>query len=151
MDKGSYCLVFRTPGCTICVGALGSLLFQAGWYVYIGSALGSGGLHRLGRHISLTRLRDKRPTWHVDYLLLSPEFSLVYTVCAISVERYECLLSSELNRNRIQGFGCSDCSCTSHLFYREEDPRDEILTAFRSLLLSPVIKTIINAQVQHNI
>jgi Uri superfamily endonuclease len=147
MDKGIYCLVFKTPGCTICVGALGPLLFQAGWYVYVGSALGSGGLHRLGRHISLTRLHDKRPTWHVDYLLLSPEFSLVYAVCAVSADRYECLLSRELNGCRIPRFGCSDCSCTSHLFYREDDPTEEIFTAFSSLRLSPVIKTIINAQV----
>src|SRR5665647_2238502 len=147
MDKGIYCLVFQTPGCTIRVGALGTLTFRAGCYAYVGSALGSGGLQRLGRHISLARLRDKQPTWHVDYLLTSPEFSLVYVVCAISVDRYECLLSRELNGSRIPRFGCSDCSCTSHLFYREDDPTEEILTAFRSLRLSPVIKTIINAQV----
>jgi Uri superfamily endonuclease len=151
MDKGIYCLVFNTPGCTIRIGALGALLFQSGWYIYIGSALGSGGLQRLRRHISLSRLRDKQPTWHVDYLLTSPEFSLEYAVCAVSEDRYECLLSCELNRNRIPGFGCSDCSCISHLFYRNEDPIEEILIAFRSLRLSPVIKTIINAQVQHNI
>jgi Uri superfamily endonuclease len=147
MDKGIYCLVFKTDGCTIRIGALGDLLFQAGWYIYVGSALGSGGLQRVGRHTSLARLRDKRPTWHVDYLLISPEFSLVCAVCAISRDRYECLLSSELDGTRIFGFGCSDCSCISHLFYRDNDPRDEILMAFRSLLLHPVIKTIINAQV----
>lgn len=147
MDKGIYCLVFTTPGCTIRVGALGPLRFQAGWYIYVGSALGSGGLHRVERHLSLALLRDKRPTWHVDYLLLSPEFSLVYTVSAISMDRYECLLSHELNGTRIPGFGCSDCSCTSHLFYREEEPKDEVLAGFRSLQLSPIIKTIINPQV----
>jgi Uri superfamily endonuclease len=147
MDKGIYCLVFKTPGCTIQVGALGFLQFQAGWYMYVGSALGSGGLQRLIRHISLARLRDKQPTWHVDHLLTSPEFSLKFAVFAISGDRYECLLSRELNGTRIPGFGCSDCSCTSHLFYRKDDPLDEILTAFRSLRLSPLIKTIINAQV----
>jgi Uri superfamily endonuclease len=146
MDKGTYCLVFKTPGCTIRVGALGDLLFQAGWYMYVGSALGSGGLKRLKRHISLARLRDKQPAWHVDYLLTSPEFSLKFAVCAISGDRFECQLSRELNGTRIPGFGCSDCSCTSHLFYRKDDPLDEILTAFRSLRLSPLIKTIINAQ-----
>jgi Uri superfamily endonuclease len=147
MDKGFYCLVLKTPGCTIHVGALGFLQFRDGWYIYVGSALGSGGLKRLWRHISLARLRDKRPTWHVDYLLTSPEFSLVYAVFAISVDRYECLLSCELKRNGIMGFGCSDCYCPSHLFYRKDDPKDEILIAFRSLRLSPLIKTIINAQV----
>jgi Uri superfamily endonuclease len=147
MDKGIYCLVFKTPGCTIRVGALGTLLFRAGWYIYVGSALGSGGLHRVERHLSLARLHDKRPTWNVDYLLISPEFSLVYAVCAVSTDRLECLLAGTLNRSGMMGFGCSDCSCSSHLFYRGEDPTDEILTAFKSLHLIPVIKTIINAQV----
>jgi Uri superfamily endonuclease len=63
------------------------------------------------------------------------------------MDRYECLLSHELNGTRIPGFGCSDCSCTSHLFYREEEPKDEVLAGFRSLRLSPIIKTIINPQV----
>lgn len=147
MDKGIYCLVFKTPGCTIRVGALGALLFQAGWYIYVGSALGSGGLQRLGRHISLARLLDKQPTWHVDYLLTSPEFSLVYAVCAITTDRMECRIAGELNRDSIQKFGCSDCSCLSHLLYRKTDPRQEILIAFRELQLNPIIKTIITAQV----
>ena len=53
----------------------------------------------------------------------------------------------ELNECGIPKFGCSDCSCTSHLFYRQGDPKQEILAAFRELQLDPVIKTIINAQV----
>jgi Uri superfamily endonuclease len=147
MDKGTYCLVFITPGCTIRVGALGERPFQAGWYIYVGSALGSGGLQRLRRHISLARLRDKQPAWHVDYLLTSPDFSLIFAVCAISMDRYECLLSHELNGASIPGFGCSDCSCTSHFFYRKNKPLKEILTAFHEIQLSPIMKTIINAQV----
>jgi Uri superfamily endonuclease len=146
MDKGSYCLVFKTPGCTIRAGALGVRQFQAGWYIYVGSALGSGGLLRLGRHFSLARSRDKQPMWHVDYLLTSPFFSLVYAVYAITPERMECRIARELSVNSIPGFGCSDCSCLSHLFCRLDDPEEEILTAFRSLLLNPVIQTMINAQ-----
>ena len=147
MDKGIYCLVFQTPGCTIRVGALGALTFRARWYIYIGSALGSGGLLRLGRHISLAQLRDKQPKWHVDYLLTSPSFSLVYAVYAVTADRLECRLARELNEGGIPKFGCSDCSCTSHLFYRQGDPKQEILAAFRELQLDPVIKTIINPQV----
>jgi Uri superfamily endonuclease len=147
MDKGIYCLVFKTPGCTIRVGALGDLLFQAGWYIYVGSALGSGGLQRVRRHISLARLRDKQPRWHVDYPLTSPEFSLMYAVCAITTDRMECRIAGELSRDSIQKFGCSDCSCLSHLLYRQTDPRQEILIAFRKLQLNPIIKTIITAQV----
>lgn len=147
MDKGIYCLVFQTTGCPVRVGALGVITFRAGWYIYVGSALGSGGLQRLERHISLGRLRDKQPKWHVDYLLTSPGFSLVYTVSAGTVDRLECRLARELNRDSIQTFGCSDCSCASHLLYRQSDPRQEILAAFRKLQLDPAIKTIINPQV----
>ena len=147
MDKGIYCLIFQTPGCTIRVGALGALTFRARWYIYVGSALGSGGLQRLGRHTSLAQLRDKQPKWHVDYLLTSPSFSLVYAVYGVTGDRFECWLARELNEGTIPKFGCSDCSCTSHLFYRQGDPKQEILAAFRELQLDPVIKTIINPQV----
>ncbi len=110
-----------------------SVTFRAGWYIYVGSALGSGGLQRLERHFSLARLRDKKPKWHVDYLLTSPFFSLVCGVYAITADRMECRIAHEFIGNGIPGFGCSDCSCASHLFYRVGDPMEEILTAFRSL------------------
>jgi len=151
MDKGIYCLIFHTSGCSIRIGALGTLTFRTGWHIYIGSALGSGGLNRLGRHISLAQLRDKEPKWHVDYLLTSPSFSLEYTVYAATADRLECWLARKLNGNCIPKFGCSDCSCPSHLLYRQIDPKQEILAAFQELQLEPIIKTIINSQVQHNI
>jgi Uri superfamily endonuclease len=147
MDKGIYCLVFQTSGCTIRIGALSTLTFRAGWHIYVGSALGSGGLQRLNRHISLARLCDKQPKWHVDYLLTSPCFSLMYAVSAVTADRLECQLARELNEDEIPKFGCSDCSCTSHLLYRQGDPEQELLTAFRKLQLDPAIKTIINPQV----
>jgi len=56
-----------------------------------------------------------------------------------------------LNEASVPAFGCSDCSCPSHLLYRQGDPQQEILTAFRKLRLDPVIKTIINPQVEDNI
>jgi len=147
MDKGVYCLVFENHECTVRVGALGNLTFRAGWHIYVGSALGSGGLKRLGRHISLAHLRDKQPKWHVDYLLTNPGFSLRYAIFAVTQERRECKLARELKEGTIPKFGCSDCSCTSHLLYRQGNPKQEIFAAFRELQLAPVIKTIINAQV----
>jgi Uri superfamily endonuclease len=56
-----------------------------------------------------------------------------------------------LNEASVPAFGCSDCSCPSHLLYRQGDPQREILAAFRKLRLDPVIKTIINPQVEDNI
>jgi Uri superfamily endonuclease len=52
----------------ISVGRRGEFAFPAGWVLYVGSALGPGGLAaRLARH----RRRfasGKRPHWHVDYV-----------------------------------------------------------------------------------
>jgi len=151
MDKGIYCLVFENPDCVVRVGALGDIAFVSGWHIYIGSALGSGGLKRLMRHISIARNRDRKPTWHVDYLLTSSFFSLRYTVHGVTGDRLECRLATMLNEAGVPAFGCSDCSCPSHLLYRQGDPQREILAAFRKLGLDPIIKTIINPQVEDNI
>jgi len=142
MDKGIYCLVFRNPACTVTVGALGEIAFREGWHIYIGSALGCGGLSRLDRHIALSDQKDKRPKWHVDYLSAGNVFSLRYAVSAVTPLRLECLLASALGGGNIPHFGCSDCACTSHLFYRESDPIREIRNVFRCLQLEPKTKTI---------
>ena len=144
MDKGIYCLVFNNPSCTVRVGALGEIAFLPGWHIYVGSALGSGGLARLERHIALSRNKDRRPKWHVDYLSASQCFSLRYTLHALTEERLECRLATALGGENIPGFGCSDCDCRSHLFYRPRNPVRETETAFRSLGLAPCTKTLMN-------
>ena len=144
MDKGIYCLVFDNPACTLRIGALGPVPFPAGWHIYTGSALGSGGLARLLRHITLSQRKDKTPKWHVDYLSTDSRFMLRYTVHAVTEGRFECRLAGTLGDPGIPRFGCSDCTCPSHLLSRETDPRGEIQAAFRSLDLVPVTKTIIS-------
>jgi Uri superfamily endonuclease len=142
MDKGVYCLVFHNAECTVGVGALREIAFRKGWHVYVGSALGSGGLKRVERHFALAQEKNKRPKWHVDFLLTNEAFPLRYAVTARTSLRLECLVASALGGESISRFGCSDCACDSHLFYRETDPRDEIREVFRSLKLMPVTKTI---------
>jgi len=144
MDKGVYCLVFNNPSCTVRVGALGEVAFRKGWHIYVGSALGSGGLARLERHIALSRDKDKYPKWHVDWLSTNPLFSLRYTVHAVTGERQECRLAGALGGENIPRFGCSDCVCPSHLFYRRSDPLDDAHAAFRSLGLTACTKTLMN-------
>jgi len=144
MDKGIYCLVFRNPACQVRVGALGEIAFRKGWHVYVGSALGSGGLARLERHVALSREKDKKPKWHVDSLSTDRCFTLRYTVHAVTEERFECRLAGALGEPGIPGFGSSDCDCPSHLFYRMRDPVSGIERAFRSLGLDPVTTTIKN-------
>jgi len=41
------------------------ILFRAGYYAYVGSAFGPGGLKsRVKRHLRM----DKKTVWHIDYL-----------------------------------------------------------------------------------
>lgn len=144
MDKGIYCLVFNNPACTTGIGALGPVTFRRGWHIYVGSALGSGGLARLSRHVSLSRAKDKRPKWHIDYLSCSDCFELRYTVHALTMDQLECRLAEELGWLSVPAFGCSDCTCTSHLFFRRKNPHDEIVSAFNRLGLVAVTTTIMN-------
>jgi Uri superfamily endonuclease len=144
MDKGIYCLVFSNPACMVRVGALGEIAFRKGWHIYTGSALGSGGLARLERHIALSRDKDKRPKWHVDWLSTSQAFSLRYTLHAATDDRLECRLAAAIGGENIPGFGCSDCDCTSHLFYRQRNPAGEVKAAFGTLGLTACTKTLMN-------
>lgn len=141
-QKGIYCLVFRNPGVSLGIGSLGSIDFSPGWHIYVGSALGSGGFSRVKRHIALHLEKSRSPRWHVDYLLLSSSFSLSYTFCGITREDLECTLAEMLGGDDVEGFGCSDCSCRSHLFYREKDPSEEIVSAFGRLGLPVQMKKI---------
>lgn len=112
--KGTYVLsITLGADSEIRIGALGTFTFEKGQYLYAGSAM--GGLdQRISRHIR----RDKTVRWHVDNL----------TTVADSVEAFEsypdpvpeCTLASVASDcgmvPSVNGFGCSDCSCRTHLF-----------------------------------
>jgi Uri superfamily endonuclease len=138
-EKGIYSLIFENQDCKFEVGKKGELLFLEGFHVYVGSALGTGGLKRVKRHINLSRNRDKNPRWHVDYLHLSPSFRLISVICAFTSSRLECELASRIGGDFVSGFGCTDCKCGSHLFYRRKSPISEITGAFETLGLSAFI------------
>lgn len=141
-EKGIYCLVFKNPSVRLGVGALGNVEFSPGWHIYVGSALGNAGFSRVRRHIALSAAKNRSPRWHIDYLLLSPEFHLESVFCGNTGERLECLMAQLLGGKCVSGFGSSDCRCRSHLFVREEDPHDEIVSAFDRLKMPVHMKNI---------
>jgi len=151
MDKGTYCLIFQNPACTVRVGALGEITFAAGFHTYVGSALGPGGLKRLDRHIAFARNNDRNPKWHVDYLLSNPRFRLASVVYAVSAQRWECRIAAALGRGGVEGFGCSDCRCCSHLFHSYPNPRDAVSGIFHQLGLAARIKTIMRNETKENL
>jgi Uri superfamily endonuclease len=115
---GTYALLLRsdTP-VVIQVGSLGQLVVEPGFYLYIGSALGPGGLRgRLGHHLKPVT----RPHWHVDYLRQVAQVVEIRYV--ISGERLECAWARQLAALAevsipLKKFGASDCDCPAHLFY----------------------------------
>ena len=133
---GTYVLVLRSSRrLGIVVGRLGTLAAQPGFYVYVGSAFGPGGLaKRVGRHARA----EKRCRWHIDYLTAVATLDEVwYTV---DDAHRECQWASGLKQIceatvPLDGFGSSDCRCPSHLFFFQKRPS---LRAFRQRLRDSV-------------
>ncbi len=64
---GTYVLILHagSPAARVAIGRFGVLAVQPGYYVYVGSAFGPGGLKaRLAHHAGPA----KSPHWHIDYL-----------------------------------------------------------------------------------
>jgi len=128
-DRGSYLIILHIhEDKRVGVGRLGNILFRKGFYVYVGSAMANL-TARIERH---KRLR-KNIHWHIDSLRDSAD--LVHTLPIRSADRLECEIAGVMSRIAqwdLQGFGCSDCTCSSHLFGFAEDPVS--LPGFQRLL-----------------
>lgn len=99
------------------VGTLGRQKFN-GRYAYVGSAQGPGGFKRVVRHCRLAAGQAVARRWHVDRLLEHGRLEAVF-IREIADPEAECALATELARilpPAVQGFGSSDCGCSTHLF-----------------------------------
>ncbi|MBI4219334.1 MAG: DNA/RNA nuclease SfsA [Chloroflexi bacterium] len=121
-DRGVYLLVMRLDHPrAVETGSLGSITFKPGYYVYVGSAMANLGA-RIGRHLR----RRKTMHWHIDYLR-----DVADTVKALPVrtsQRVEEPLASTLAAVLMPGppgFGASDSSQATHLFYSVSDPMQD--------------------------
>ncbi|MBN2202692.1 MAG: DUF123 domain-containing protein [Candidatus Aenigmarchaeota archaeon] len=118
MRFGTYVLVtFLSKDCRIKIGSLGTIDFKKGYYCYVGSAMGPGGLKsRTGRHKRLCKDKKANLRWHIDYFLVNKQVSLKKVVAS---KMNECKLSRKVGKNAlgIRGFGCSDCKCQNHFYY----------------------------------
>jgi len=115
--KGIYLLISKiTEPINLKIGALGEMYFEAGRYIYVGSAQ-RGIEKRVGRHLG----ENKKNHWHIDYLLEVAEIEEFFGYEGEKTE--ECDTASKLmdDLQPIKGFGCSDCKCESHLFYAETE------------------------------
>lgn len=100
--------------------------FAAGWYAYVGSAFGAGGLRgRLTHHLAQT----KRLHWHVDYLAQQAPVGEIWYLARET--RYEHAWAAVLTAlphmtMPVRRFGASDCACPAHLFYCPTRPDFEV-------------------------
>lgn len=120
---GTYILLLHLPGDTsLQIGKLGQFIFPAGFYAYVGSAFGTGGLAgRLKHHLK----RTETPHWHIDYLRQVAEIEeiwLTHTQPSREHAWAEMLLSIPGGTIIAEKFGASDCNCESHLIYFDIRP-----------------------------
>lgn len=128
-ESGTYALILQSGLAeTIKVGRWGKLTLKTGYYIYIGSAFGPGGVRaRVLRHCRL----NKRKHWHLDYLrrYVTP----LGAWCSYEPSQIEHQWATVVARmdgsNPIKGFGCSDCTCYSHFFFLATEPDFEVFSA----------------------
>ena len=121
-EAGTYALVLRSSSSMQAkIGKWGILDIRPGYYIYVGSAFGPGGLPaRVARHCR----QEKSKRWHVDYLreFVTPE-SVWYSYGPVRYEHdWAAALAKMEGVNPVKGFGCSDCKCEAHLFFSLDKP-----------------------------
>jgi len=114
----TYALILScTSNAQIQVGRLGIMQLQRGYYVYLGSALGPGGLRaRIAHH----QKRSTRPHWHIDYLRVHTRLHSVWLRYDGRRHEHEWARAMQKVKDStipFRGFGASDCGCPSHLYF----------------------------------
>ncbi len=116
-SKGTYILILHLKrNHQITIGKLGAISFDKGYYAYVGSAFGSGGLKsRIKHHRQAPKTRLH---WHIDYLREATELKQVWVSDHEEHLEHEwASILREIAIKPIPNFGCSDCKCESHLFH----------------------------------
>ena len=117
---GTYAIVMELAKfAEITVGKLGQFEFKPGYYIYVGSAFGPGGLKaRVGRHLN----KKKKLKWHIDYL--REHMDVIDVKFEQTPQNEECQWAVKFSEDGgifpIKGLGSSDCKCFSHLLYFKE-------------------------------
>ncbi len=122
-EGGTYALIlFCSRAELVRIGKLGPLELRRGFYVYVGSALGPGGVRaRVAHHQKVS----PRPHWHIDYLRRHIRLERIwYSHHRVRREHQWARLIHALQAASVPvaGFGSSDCRCATHLFFFKRRP-----------------------------
>ena len=117
-QPGTYALLLSSAANRLLqIGRLGACCVHPGFYVYVGSACGPGGVRaRVAHH----RQPATRPHWHIDYLRTVTQIEAIwYAYDSIRWEHLWADIVQHLSGAAIplRRFGASDCSCASHLYF----------------------------------
>lgn len=120
---GTYALVLTSHKTSLVgIGSLGTLELQPGFYVYVGSAFGAGGLAaRIGHHTQIAA----RPHWHIDYLRAACDLIEIWFTTETARREHswaEAVAQLPGAEVPMPGFGSSDCQCAAHLFWFQRPP-----------------------------
>jgi len=131
-SAGTYAIVMRAQDRQqLQIGRLGGVQLSKGWYVYVGSAFGPGGLAaRVSRHLRCHKTRH----WHIDHLIWATTVREVwYSQRQRDLEHCwaQAALDQPAAQNLLRGFGASDCQCLSHLV--RFPTREAVKTLFNAL------------------
>ncbi len=124
MTKGSYILMIELQEDTRIEIGPGERLLESGYYLYFGSAFGTGGLERIQRHREVASGEREVRHWHIDYLTSLQQAHLEDSLKLPGLDT-ECEMAQRADE-KVDSFGASDCGCRSHLAYfaTEEEARD---------------------------
>lgn len=102
----------------ISVGNLGAMRFRKGYYLYAGSARTN-----LSQRVARHQRKRKNLFSHIDYLRhYACHCAALPVRASADLEREIAAALDTIAQRNIPGFGSSDCSCSSHLFFMQDDP-----------------------------
>ncbi len=123
-STGTYILILQSQQTAqLQVGKPGLLNLRPGYYLYVGSAFGPGGIPARTAHHKKIQTRSH---WHIDYLRRQTDLPAIwYSIDRVKREhRWAQVLAGEKTCNvAMPRFGASDCQCPSHLFYSARPPQ----------------------------
>ncbi|MBO3763117.1 MAG: GIY-YIG nuclease family protein [Candidatus Brockarchaeota archaeon] len=130
IGKGSYSIIFKLIiNKKLEVGTLKTTFLSRGFYVYNGSAYGSGGLmSRIKHHVE----KKKRRHWHMDYVTSSSKCKIL-KIIVCKKRNIERRISLEMLEEKdsfigIPKFGATDDKVSkTHLFLIRANSEEEAL------------------------
>jgi len=120
---GTYILLLHLPADVILTfPRLGKFTLPAGFYAYVGSAFGPGGLPAAFKHHLTPSASPRTPIEQLQQVAALEE---IWFAAGEENRQHvwaDLLLAVPGGMNLIDGFGADDCDCDSHLVYFDVRP-----------------------------